>query len=332
MTEESVLGDLQRLVSYEGPEEPLAEHLAFHESNTQAVQLLQKSLRGETEMAEIQALRATVRILGTLAGDATGDTVPDVSSSGSPLAQALRCEGLTGAVLELLQRWKSPKEERPWLLLEGLRALRLLLVLPLSAKSEHRAGKRNTAAWWVEDDVGYVRHGEARRRLGEVLVTVLDEVKESSKAEMKAAAFGALQNLVTGSPVAFRHLAQGPVAEKVVLLTEAQLKSLPHAAVGDGCRLLTLLCSGPRSHVRRVADAQALPLAMEILKRLEVHPQVAPAAVVLLGVLCEAVDPQPGLLELCAGPAKQFSKQIRDELGWARAPVASAVLALLPEG
>ncbi|CAK9059968.1 unnamed protein product [Durusdinium trenchii] len=149
---------------------------------------------------------------------------------------------------------------------------------------------------------------------------------------MKAAAFGALQNLVTGSPVAFRHLAQGPVAEKVVLLTEAQLKSLPHAAVGDGCRLLTLLCSGPRSHVRRVADAQALPLAMEILKRLEVHPQVAPAAVVLLGVLCEAVDPQPGLLELCAGPAKQFSKQIRDELGWARAPVASAVLALLPEG
>eukprot|EP00913_Durusdinium_trenchii_P022187 g20847.t1 len=102
--------------------EPLAEHLAFHESNTQAVQLLQKSLRGETEMAEIQALRATVRILGTLAGDATGDTVPDVSSSGSPLAQALRCEGLTGAVLELLQRWKSPKEERPWLLLEGLRS------------------------------------------------------------------------------------------------------------------------------------------------------------------------------------------------------------------
>eukprot|EP00913_Durusdinium_trenchii_P015865 g14910.t1 len=122
--------------------------------------------------------------------------------------------------------------------------------------------------------VQYVRHGEARRRLGEVLVTVLDEVKESSKAEMKAAAFGALQNLVQASS----------------------------------------------------------RFAQEILKRLEVHPQVAPAAVVLLGVLCEAVDPQPGLLELCAGPAKQFSKQIRDELGWARAPVASAVLALLPEG
>lgn len=63
----------------------------------------------------------------------------------------------------------------------------------------------------------YARHGEARRRLGEVLVKLLDLVKvagqvgyqslpeirpkfaylqESSKAEMKAAAFGALHNLV----------------------------------------------------------------------------------------------------------------------------------------
>ena len=50
----------------------------------------------------------------------------------------------------------------------------------------------------------------------------------------------------TGSSTAFRHIAQTNIAEKVVLLAEAQMKSLPHYAIADGCRLLTLLCAGPR--------------------------------------------------------------------------------------
>lgn len=44
-------------------------------------------------------------------------------------------------------------------------------------------------------------------------------------------------------------------------LLQAQMKSLPHVAIADGCRLLTLLCAGPRSHLRKVVDAKALALA-----------------------------------------------------------------------
>lgn len=332
------MAELRRLVSYMG-EEKLAGRLALQEADLTAVDILVDAIRGDApELQEVQALRAIVRILGTLAGDATGDTVPDVSSSGSLLVQGIRSEVLTGAVVDLLQRRlpSFPAEEQPWLLLDGLRAMRLLLVLPESAKTAQRAGQRNTvcsrAAWWVEDDVGYTRHGEARRCLGEVLVQLLDLVKDSSKAEMKAAAFGALQNLVTGSSTAFRHVAQTNIAEKVVLLAQAQMKSLPHVAIVDGCRLLTLLCAGPRSHLRKVTDANALALSLELLKRLEVHREIASSALVLLSVVAPQEDGiRPDTLELCAGVVKRFPQQVREELSWARSPVSGAILALLPK-
>jgi len=333
--EQTTMADLRRLVSYMGPEEKLAGRLALQDADLTAVGILVDAIRGDSpELQEIQALRAIVRILGTLAGDATGDTVPDVSSSGSLLVQGIRSEVVTGAVVDLLQRRlrSFPPEEQPWLLLDGLRAMRLLLVLPESAKTAQLAGQRNKAAWWVEEDVGYTRHGEARRRLGEVLVQLLDLVKDSSKAEMKAAAFGALQNLVTGSSTAFRHVAQTNIAEKVVLLAQAQMKSLPHVAIADGCRLLTLLCAGPRSHLRKVTDANALALSLELLKRLEVHREIASAALVLLSVVAPQEDGiRPDTLELCAGVVKRFPQQVREELAWARTPVSGAILALLPK-
>lgn len=333
--EQTTMADLRRLVSYMGPEERLAGRLALQDADLTAVGILVDAIRGDSpELQEIQALRAIVRILGTLAGDATGDTVPDVSSSGSLLVQGIRSEVVTGAVVDLLQRRlrSFPPEEQPWLLLDGLRAMRLLLVLPESAKTAQLAGQRNKAAWWVEEDVGYTRHGEARRRLGEVLVQLLDLVKDSSKAEMKAAAFGALQNLVTGSSTAFRHVAQTNIAEKVVLLAQAQMKSLPHVAIADGCRLLTLLCAGPRSHLRKVTDANALALSLELLKRLEVHREIASAALVLLSVVAPQEDGiRPDTLELCAGVVKRFPQQVREELSWARTPVSGAILALLPK-
>ncbi|CAJ1444324.1 unnamed protein product, partial [Effrenium voratum] len=136
---------LARLVGFEGPEDSLAERLAFQEEDESLAAELVTCLQGG-ELAEVQALRALVRILGTLAGDATGDTTPDTSSSGSRLAQAIRSEAVTLAVLDLLQhRWaKFPAEERPWLLLEGLRSLRLLLLVPADALNAQQRGLRPT--------------------------------------------------------------------------------------------------------------------------------------------------------------------------------------------
>lgn len=67
--------------------------------------------------------------------------------------------------------------------------------------------------------------------------------------------------------MAFRHLAQTPVAERVVRLCLAQMKSLPHPALAEGCRLLTRLCAGPRAHLRKVREAggEALALAARLL-------------------------------------------------------------------
>lgn len=58
-----------------------------------------------------------------------------------PAPAPLLCSS-TGLPLSSLCTW----QEQPWLLLEGLRAMRLLLVLPESAKTAHRAGQQNRAS------------------------------------------------------------------------------------------------------------------------------------------------------------------------------------------
>lgn len=97
-------------------------------------------------------------------------------------------------IVEGLDRFAS--SERPWLLLEALRCLRLLLLVLSSARQGHAAG-RGRAAWWLEDDLGrpgeegvafvrvlgrYQRHEVARRRLGETLVMALSLIQVGSKS------------------------------------------------------------------------------------------------------------------------------------------------------
>ncbi|CAE6962521.1 unnamed protein product [Symbiodinium natans] len=128
--------ELRGLVGFEDPEVDLAHRLAFRQQGRAALAPLVASLRAGEPLPELSALRCVVRILGTLAGDPTGDTVPQSHCSGSELAQAMRSEVLTTAVLDLLQlRLTSfAAEEQPWILVEGLRALRLLLIVPEDAK------------------------------------------------------------------------------------------------------------------------------------------------------------------------------------------------------
>ncbi len=64
-----------------------------------------------------------------------------ITSASAPLLRSS-----TGLPVFLFLRSLRTLQEQPWLLLEGLRAMRLLLVLPESAKTAHRAGQQNRAS------------------------------------------------------------------------------------------------------------------------------------------------------------------------------------------
>jgi len=326
--------DLRALVGVEDSED-VAFRLAFEEQSCVALPPFVASLRGGEPLPELSSLRSLVRILGTVAGDATGDTVPQTGMSGSPLAQAMRGEVLTVAVLDLLQRLHTfPAEEQPWLLLEGLRAMRLLLVVPADAKEAHHLGLRKTAVWWVEDSLGYGAHGDFRRRASQMLLAMMEHMKASypRKADMKIAVFGALQSLAMHSSESLRHLAQLRAADSVVELLKAQLRALPSAAAfAEGLRVLTALSAGPRLHLRRVMEADAVNIAVELLKQMEAHREVAAAAFVLLGVVAEEHrNLNEEALRLAAEAAKAWPKEVKQELRWARRPLATGFRALLP--
>ncbi|CAE7510837.1 unnamed protein product [Symbiodinium sp. CCMP2456] len=333
----SFLKELKALVSFEEPEADLAQRLAFDEHGRAGLAPLVASLRAGEPLPELSALRCIVRILGTLAGDPTGDAVLQTHSSGSELAQALRCEVLTSAVMDLLQlRLHSfPKEEQPWMLVEGLRVLRLLLVVPGDAKE---------AAWWLEDSCGlfgwssiatakrYTAYGNTRRRLGQVLVSLMELMKASypRKADMKVAAFCALQSLALNSPESLRHLAQLHAANAVVALLQAQIQALPSAAAfAEGLRALVALSAG--LHLRRVMEADAVNIAVELLKRMEAHREVVAAGFVLLAIVAE----EHGNLDdetwrLAEEAAKTWPKEVKQDLCLARRPLSAGFRALLP--
>lgn len=328
--------ELKALVSFEEPEADLAQRLAFEEHGRAGLVPLVASLRAGEPLPELSALRCIVRILGTLAGDPTGDAVLQSHSSGSELAQALRCEVLTSAVMDLLQlRLHSfPKEEQPWMLVEGLRALRLLLVVPGDAKEAHRLGRRKTAAWWLEDSCGYAAYGNTRRRLGQVLVNLMELMKASypRKADMKVAAFCALQSLALNSPESLRHLAQLRASHAVVALLQAQIQALPSAAAfAEGLRALIALSAGPRLHLRRVMETDAVNISVELLKRMEAHREVVAAGFVLLAIVAE----EHGNLDdetwrLAKEAAKAWPKEVKQDLCLARRPLSAGFRALLP--
>jgi len=328
--------ELKALVSFEEPKADLAQRLAFDEHGRAGLVPLVASLRAGEPLPELSALRCIVRVLGTLAGDPTGDAVLQTLSSGSHLAQALRCEVLTSAVMDLLQlRLHSfPKEEQPWMLVEGLRVLRLLLVVPEDAKEAHRLGLRKTAAWWLEDSCGYSPYGHTRRRLGQVLVGLMELMKASypRKADMKVAVFCTLQSLALNSPESLRHLAQLRAANAVVALLQAQIQALPSAAAfAEGLRALIALSAGPRLHLRRVMEADAVNISVELLKRMEAHREVVAAGFVLLAIVAE----EHGNLDdetwrLAEEAAKTWPKEVKQDVCLARRPLSASFRALLP--
>ncbi|CAE8739317.1 unnamed protein product, partial [Polarella glacialis] len=254
------------------------------------------------------------------------------------------------AVIDLLNRRAAQfeREEEPWLRLEALRALRLLVLPPPASQTPMGAGRDPdsqtwSACWWVEKDIGHATHGETRRRLVEAVDRTLTGLQGSRNPLPKIMAFGCLRNLALGSPACRSHVVHSKLAHLTVAMLAEQAKASNGLPVEDlfveGCGLLVALAVGPRKHQRILVEAGAYGLAEDLLKNMAQYRKVAAASFVLLGVLCmdegcaaKLARKGDEAMKAAAFVAERWPLQVAEAVRAARQPLGSSIAALIKQG
>lgn len=251
-------------------------------------------------MTELEAVTVIVRLLAVGTGDPTGDSVTadpldpharELERGGQShrrtVAHALRSPSVVQAIMELLDRRavEFDRGESLHLQLEALKALRLVLTPQglLYVGAAH-AG----SAWWVEEDLGYLRNGETRRRLVECLMRHLEIVGDSMGQKPKLAVLGSLWSLAAASSQVRTRILQSGGEDMIARLFRAQVRQPPpllEAPLMAECGFLAAMAAGGRVHERQLAKLGVEQDVLEMIKRFMNHRQIVCAGLVLLALL-----------------------------------------------
>lgn len=268
------------------------------------VRCLEFGLEGGAPFCEIDVLTMIVRLLGGDHGDMTGDslTPSPEKSDNVDVARLLRTEPVVLAVCGLLQRRASAFEagEDPFLRLEALRALRLLI----TPEGLTVGGTPAVSMWHTREDLAYLANGETPRRVAATLVQALRSVGDSISQRPKVAAIGALWGLAAVSTHCRTRIQQagGTAAAAAAFHAQAKQKGpVVEAAVVVECGLLVELAAGSRKQERQLSELRVDEAALLLLHAHTPHRQVVCAAIVLLGVVARD---DAAAARLAAAPAQ----------------------------
>lgn len=257
--------------------------------------------RQAAPLTELEALTAIVRLLAVGTGDPNGETVTPDSLDPSAgdldqarfgkqceVAQALRSQAMAHVILDLLAR-RGPDFERGeclYLRLEALKALRLVMT---PEGLLHVGAPHEESSWWAEEeDLGYLRNGDTRRRLVEAFLCQLQSVGDTMGQKPKVAVLGSLWSLAGASSYIRTRILQSGGEALVASLFRAQIhKPPPHvqAALVVECGVLTTLVAGSRTHERHMAKLGVDRDVVEMLRRFNNDRQIVCAGLVLLTFL-----------------------------------------------
>lgn len=296
------INGLRQLISATGPPPSAAAELLATANGNSLHNLLVACLHdgGAGPLTETEALSVIVRLLAVGTGDPTGDSVTadplDPLAGGleranrhheSEVCHALRSQHVVHAILELLER-KAQEFERGESLLLRLEALRALRLVLTPEGLLYVGAPHNESSWWVEEDLGYLRNGDTRRRLVECLLRQLENTGDSMGQKPKLAALGSLWSLAAASSHIRTRVLQSGGEDMLASLFRAQVRQPPPLLEGPltaECGVLAALAAGGRVHERQLAKLGVEQDVLEMLRRYKNHRQIVCAGLVFLALL-----------------------------------------------
>mmetsp|Transcript_161010 Transcript_161010/g.296612 ORF Transcript_161010/g.296612 Transcript_161010/m.296612 type:complete len:457 (-) Transcript_161010:16-1386(-) len=321
------------LVHEDGPDAALIPLRVASTMSRAAVLTTRRGSAPSMPFTEMEALTILVRLLAVGTGDLIGDTItPDpldpcrveelegsfaARVAMSPVARSLRSQALVLAVINLIERHRDAFDrcQETYLRVEALRALRLLL----TPEGLLRVGGEHTqSAWWVEEDLGYLRCGGTRRRLVEVLLDSLQSCGDIMGQKAKLATLGSLWSLTAASSYIRTRMQQSGGEQLIAEVFRSQVRAPPpfvEAPLVVECGLLASIAAGGRSHERQLVKLGMDMEVLEMFRRWGNHRQVVGAGLVLLGVLAndESVNDRllstPELLAVVKGVRDRWPQE-----------------------